>query len=188
MLVSLDAKAMKVHEHQPAACQAQAHNCPPSLQALRAEVAARPGLLGCSVFGLDDTAAVLHPFLRAFRAGQSSDPTLQPYLLCADVTRAFDSGEAAAASTAAAARMSTALRTRFPPPRLFQTNTSQPCTTMHPPTSPLFACSACGPAAEPCRATPAWELLPYAALHCCVTQPWRCARALRPCSAAIATP
>jgi hypothetical protein len=36
---------------------------------------------------------VLHPFLRRFRAAQAADPTLRPYIVSADVSRAFDSGE-----------------------------------------------------------------------------------------------
>jgi hypothetical protein len=62
------------------------------LQALKAEVAARPGLLQASVFGYDDILKQLHPFLRSWRAAAAVDPGLQPYLVCADVSRAFDSG------------------------------------------------------------------------------------------------
>lgn len=61
-------------------------------QALRCEVLARPGLLGSSVFGLDDAARLLHPFLRRFRAAQAADPGLVPYIISADVRKAFDSG------------------------------------------------------------------------------------------------
>ncbi|WIA23695.1 hypothetical protein OEZ85_000387 [Tetradesmus obliquus] len=64
---------------------------PPAFQALRCEVLARPGLLGSSVFGLDDVARLLHPFLRRFRAAQAADPGLVPYIISADVRKAFDS-------------------------------------------------------------------------------------------------
>jgi hypothetical protein len=64
----------------------------PLLQALRCEVLARPGLLGGSAFGLDDVARLLHPFLRRFRAAQAADPGLKPYIISADVRKAFDSG------------------------------------------------------------------------------------------------
>lgn len=63
-----------------------------SEQALRAEVSSRRGLLGASVFGLDDVARVLHPFLRRFRAAQALDPSLTPFILTADIRHAFDSG------------------------------------------------------------------------------------------------
>jgi hypothetical protein len=66
------------------------------LQALRCEVLARPGLLGGSVFGLDDVARLLHPFLRRFRAAQADDPSLKPFIISADVRKAFDSGACAA--------------------------------------------------------------------------------------------
>jgi hypothetical protein len=35
----------------------------------------------------------MHPFLRRFRAAQAADPTLRPYIISADVRKAFDSGE-----------------------------------------------------------------------------------------------
>jgi hypothetical protein len=44
------------------------------------------------VFSLDDILRVLHPFLRRFRAAQVDDPDLVPYIISADVSRAFDSG------------------------------------------------------------------------------------------------
>lgn len=59
---------------------------------LRAEVDARPGLLACSVFGLDDICKLLYPFIRRFRAAQAADPELRPYIISADIRKAFDSG------------------------------------------------------------------------------------------------
>jgi hypothetical protein len=44
------------------------------------------------VFGLDDVARLLHPFLRRFRAAQAADPELKPYIISADVRKAFDTG------------------------------------------------------------------------------------------------
>jgi hypothetical protein len=65
----------------------------PAFQALRSEVSRRPELLGASVFSLDDILRVLYPFLRRFRAAQAEDPDLVPYIVSADVQRAFDCGE-----------------------------------------------------------------------------------------------
>jgi hypothetical protein len=45
------------------------------------------------VFSLDDIVRVLYPFLRRFRAAQAEDPDLIPYIISADVQRAFDCGE-----------------------------------------------------------------------------------------------
>jgi len=56
-------------------------------------VSRRPGLLGASVFSLDDILRVLHPFLRRFRAAQAADPDITPFIISADVQKAFDSGE-----------------------------------------------------------------------------------------------
>eukprot|EP00775_Hariotina_reticulata_P002142 gene2142-2461_t len=77
----------------------------PAYQVLRAEVAAQPELLGCSVFSLDEVCRILHPFLRRFKAAQAAAAAAtagdaggagrtafpQAFIICADVRKAFDS-------------------------------------------------------------------------------------------------
>ena len=42
------------------------------------------------MFGYDDILRRLHPFLRAWRVAAAADPGLRPFIIAADVARAFD--------------------------------------------------------------------------------------------------
>ncbi len=67
-----------------------------ALQVLKFETERQPGSLGSSVLGYNDTFAKLHPVLRQWRAKRTASPgaALVPYLVSADVSRAFDNVDA----------------------------------------------------------------------------------------------
>ena len=69
----------------------------PVLQVLKYETERQPGSLGSSVLGYNDAFAKLHPVLRQWRAKRAASPAGAvpvPYLVSADVSRAFDNVDA----------------------------------------------------------------------------------------------
>lgn len=50
-----------------------------------------PHTLQASVFGYDDILRVLHPFLRQWHPARATHPELRPYIVSADIAKAFDS-------------------------------------------------------------------------------------------------
>lgn len=68
-----------------------------ALQVLKFETERQPGSLGSSVLGYNDAFAKLHPVLRQWRAKRAASPggaVPVPYLVSADVSRAFDNVDA----------------------------------------------------------------------------------------------